>query len=607
MAALEHLLYLLLVSIFSATVNAAYAITGPQGGVNAQTGERPFRQELRTFANSGAAWDLYIQALAQLQSVNQGDLLSYYQIGGIHGRPFIPWDGSNGPNGFTGYCTHNSILFPPWHRPYLALFEQVLWNNAQTIAASYPSAQKAKYQAAAVTFRIPYWDWALSPQMPSTLTSSQISINTPTGQKSISNPLHQYAFHPQPSNSDFPTSDAPISTYVKTVRYPTSSSPTANSQENKVNAQLQANGDSLHDSIYLLISRQSDYAPFSNQGYTGNNSQGYDSLESVHGTIHVLVGNGGHMADVPYAGFDPIFWLHHANVDRLFAIWQAIYPNSYVTPQVNQFGTFTTNPGASEDVNTPLTPFHKDTAGNFYTSVTARQTRTFGYSYPEVQDWGVDATTLAKNTRAAFKKLYDPTNQFTPRSLSSRQLKITEGNVVSGGILRNVSANTYREWLINIEVDKYALSGSFLIHFFLGASPPTDPASWSTDPSLVASFGVFVSSNTSSLPTDTGAVIIYGQVPLTRKLVAAVSAGTLQDLEPGTITPYLASNLQWRVQGPEGQGVPVGDVGGLVVSVADQHVEKTDAVDQFDRYGDLVLHTNVTENKGAGAREGYGL
>lgn len=23
----------------------------------------------------------------------------------------------------TGYCTHSSILFPTWHRPYLALFE----------------------------------------------------------------------------------------------------------------------------------------------------------------------------------------------------------------------------------------------------------------------------------------------------------------------------------------------------------------------------------------------------------------------------------------------------------------------------------------------------
>ncbi len=100
--------------------------------------------------------------------------------------------------------------------------------------------------------------------------------------------------------------------------------------------------------------------------------------------------------------------------------------------------------------------------------------------------------------------------------------------------------------------------------------------------------------------------LIYGQVPLTRKLVNFVSSGALQDLEPGTITPYLAGNLQWRVQGPRGEAVDVGDVRGLVVSVADQSVQKVDRNDVFDRYGGLVLHTNVTQEKEKGAREGYG-
>lgn len=44
---------------------------------------------------------------------------------GIHGRPYRPWGGVKGgnPSGWQGYCTHTSILFAPWHRPYLALFE----------------------------------------------------------------------------------------------------------------------------------------------------------------------------------------------------------------------------------------------------------------------------------------------------------------------------------------------------------------------------------------------------------------------------------------------------------------------------------------------------
>lgn len=69
------------------------------------------------------------------------DKLSWYQIAGnftfavwycpddtglgIHGKPFIAWDEApqEGKSKDKGYCTHNSILFCTWHRPYLLLFE----------------------------------------------------------------------------------------------------------------------------------------------------------------------------------------------------------------------------------------------------------------------------------------------------------------------------------------------------------------------------------------------------------------------------------------------------------------------------------------------------
>lgn len=41
----------------------------------------------------------------------------------------------------------------------------------------------------------------------------------------------------------------------------------------------------------------------------------------------------------------------YRNVDRLFAIWQAIYPNSYTTPEVNAEGTFTIAPGSNDTIN----------------------------------------------------------------------------------------------------------------------------------------------------------------------------------------------------------------------------------------------------------------
>lgn len=62
---------------------------------------------------------------------------------------------------------------------------------------------------------------------------------------------------------------------------------------------------------YQLIAAQSDYAPFSNTGFSDGRGGRYDSVENIHNSIHGLVGNGGHMGSVPYSAFDPIFWLHH--------------------------------------------------------------------------------------------------------------------------------------------------------------------------------------------------------------------------------------------------------------------------------------------------------
>jgi tyrosinase len=72
---------------------------------------------------------MFILGMRALEGMDEKDLTSYYQISGIHGLPFKPWDGVKGntdwstTSQFGGYCTHSSVLFTTWHRPYLALFE----------------------------------------------------------------------------------------------------------------------------------------------------------------------------------------------------------------------------------------------------------------------------------------------------------------------------------------------------------------------------------------------------------------------------------------------------------------------------------------------------
>jgi tyrosinase len=60
---------------------------------------------------------------------------------------------------------------------------------------------------------------------------------------------------------------------------------------------------------------------------TGFNHNGgpIGALEGTpHGSMHVAVGgNFGWMSSFDTAALDPIFWLHHANIDRLWSVWRA--------------------------------------------------------------------------------------------------------------------------------------------------------------------------------------------------------------------------------------------------------------------------------------------
>ena len=48
------------------------------------------------------------------------------------------------------------------------------------------------------------------------------------------------------------------------------------------------------------------------------------ALEGVHNSGHVWV--GGSMGSIPTAPTDPVFWMHHAEIDRIWAEWQAANP-----------------------------------------------------------------------------------------------------------------------------------------------------------------------------------------------------------------------------------------------------------------------------------------
>jgi hypothetical protein len=73
----------------------------------------------------------------------------------------------------------------------------------------------------------------------------------------------------------------------------------------------------------------------------------------VHGYVHCTVGPTcpvAHMGDVPVAAGDPVFYSHHANIDRMWACWQSLHPTPEGSWQDQQFsfpdetGTLQTRP-----------------------------------------------------------------------------------------------------------------------------------------------------------------------------------------------------------------------------------------------------------------------
>ena len=75
------LLWLMLV--FYTDVSLTFKITGATGGIDPETGARPFRHEISDFQSHGPAFDLYILSLSSFQSASQSDPLSYFQIAGM--------------------------------------------------------------------------------------------------------------------------------------------------------------------------------------------------------------------------------------------------------------------------------------------------------------------------------------------------------------------------------------------------------------------------------------------------------------------------------------------------------------------------------------------
>ncbi len=193
---------------------------------------------------------------------------------------------------FWQQCQHGSWYFLPWHRGYLMAFESIIRDAVTQLDPS-------------VDWALPYWNYFKLGQ--DKLPPAFASPDWPDGKGD--NPLYVAARYG-------PKNDGNI--YVPLD---------------------QVNLNALSDPDFTGV------AGGGGPGFGGVDT-GFSHGGNVHGgvetqphdQVHGLVGGSdqntglpGLMSDPDTAGLDPIFWLHHANIDRLWEIWGQ-NPPTHVDP-----------------------------------------------------------------------------------------------------------------------------------------------------------------------------------------------------------------------------------------------------------------------------------
>ncbi|KAI2487008.1 tyrosinase [Pyrenophora tritici-repentis] len=511
-----------------------FSVVGVQG-----TGVQP-RQELRELQKDRELWNMFLQAFSRFQAMDQSEKTSYYQVAGIHGAPFGQWDKVKGQPGqeMMGYCPHTSNIFGTWHRPYLALFEQILHDRAVEIAHEYTIGEaRNRALAIAARVRLPYWDWAMDPPnpqegvMPESLRCHTVTVTFPNGTVGeIRNPLYRYDFHPLKSEDFAPLSEFRFKDWGHTIRYPLHPyAVNATSRDVEVNVRVGKQQPSLRDMLYKLLTIYQPFSQVSNKASGGT----IGNVETLHDGLHNVFGLG-HMGVVEVSAFDAVFWFHHCNIDRILAIYQARYPDTWIEDAKQATGSFAVARGSVLGTASPLAPFHMNALGDMWTSTTSRNWTSFGYTYPEVAN-NPDNATLT----SSINRLYKPKTQ----GLSN----INATHPVPGGNSTNATAQA-TDWLcqVNLPTD---IKISYSVRAFLG-EPSTNPVDWPTDPNYVGQIASM------SSPRMSSSVVTTGNIVLTEKLAQKHASGELKSLDKETVAAYLKEKFSWRIQALDYTEIP---------------------------------------------------
>lgn len=224
-------------------------------------GRSPLRvRRSATDPSSVAAVDMYREAVREMKALPDADMRSWGSLSRIH----------------RDFCPHHNWYFLPWHRAYLVALESI---GSELLGEP--------------NFAVPYWDWTAYRQLPPQFVQES--------HQGAENPL----FHPSRRMGPNDT--------LTTVLMPFG-----------VDAEQifgQGNVDDIMsaDSFQLFGSFKSQSQDSIDPSWQRVRGSGAKLEREPHDYAHGAV--GGDMGDPRVSPNDPIFYLHHCNIDRLWDVW----------------------------------------------------------------------------------------------------------------------------------------------------------------------------------------------------------------------------------------------------------------------------------------------
>lgn len=100
--------------------------------------------------------------------------------------------------------------------------------------------------------------------------------------------------------------------------------------------------------------------------------------------------------------------LHHCNVDRYWAYWEAVNPPQAIFNQSYSGGSrFSTPSGTIISQGSPLKPF-RNSSGSFHTTSSMRSIKGLGYSYYGLEYWSKSDAEMKDDATQLINRLYSP-------------------------------------------------------------------------------------------------------------------------------------------------------------------------------------------------------